>query len=498
MAFRVRRLYLCWSSWMLVPLLGKAPHTIVHNCCTNLTLRFGLPPASFDPFMIYRGVPSNATFQADPPSYSGYAPELVKMLSEEMGFKVVWVTYPWMPDDSVKDLLLSGNMMDITVMSLTGKENTSFVMTKTIINGQFGALTHVKTRPIDMFVVFAPFSTDLWVAVVCSILVLALCSILLRIIEAKSRGETLSELRPTQLLRAVYHSLAAVLGGEDYRFTSASGRTLRIAMLLFVLIMSATYTANLAAYFTQSNREVFGPSDMTELSKATACIVLEDLRRWMGSYVSKVVVAPWSPWDSSVPTEVRREWCKGELVAGRVDTVIDSYNILLKYQLQHCDDTFLVPSIKFSPFHSALIMTNSPQNFDLVTKLTAGMVQLEHRPALHQMRMETLQEGKACAKPQSSDTEAVSSESMKGMFLVCAAVGILAVLVGLVERCVAQRQSSKRAKDEEEPEVTIADGEILKQIMVDIKEIKLSMDLSQRPAAKAACSGEVVPALAGL
>eukprot|EP00929_Paragymnodinium_shiwhaense_P037364 TRINITY_DN19921_c0_g1_i1.p1 TRINITY_DN19921_c0_g1~~TRINITY_DN19921_c0_g1_i1.p1 ORF type:complete len:514 (+),score=52.13 TRINITY_DN19921_c0_g1_i1:64-1542(+) len=489
MPFRFKILYLSWSAWLFVPLLGNMA-TTVHNCCTNLTLRFGMPPASFDPYFIYSGVPSTQDLQAEPPSYGGYVPALVDMLSEEMGFKALWVTHAWLPMQQSFDMLLSGTLIDVALISLSGHENTSFVLSTPMISGHFGAMTYVKTRATDMFIVFAPFSTDLWVAVVCSIFVLALCLILLRLISVKSRQETLLELRPRQLLRAVYHSLAAVLGGEDYEFTRGSGRILRIAMLFFVMIMGATYTANLAAYFTQSKREVLGPSDMAELSEATVCIVLQDFGPWIQPFVKEVVLVPFDSLDSSVTTETRREWCKVELAAGRVDAIVDSYNILLKYNMQNCDDTFLVPSIKFAPFFSAFMMPNTPQNFDVVTKLTAGIIQLQQRPSYQQMRTETLQEGKACEEPEASDTEAVSSESMKGMFLICIAGGILAVLVALVERC-ADRQKAKSGVEEDSEELAMTDGEMLKQLMADMKELKTSVDISMRSAAKASCSGEL-------
>ena len=48
------------------------------------------------------------------------------------------------------------------------------------------------------------------------------------------------------IFKAQYHSWATLLGGEDHKWMLVSGRIFRITLLFVVLIIGATYTANLA------------------------------------------------------------------------------------------------------------------------------------------------------------------------------------------------------------------------------------------------------------
>eukprot|EP00966_Prymnesium_polylepis_P273904 6327337-Prymnesium_polylepis.1 len=45
---------------------------------------------------------------------------------------------------------------------------------------------------------------------------------------------------------AVYHATAAILGGEDHESRNWPSRILRLGLLLMILVLQATYTANLA------------------------------------------------------------------------------------------------------------------------------------------------------------------------------------------------------------------------------------------------------------
>ena len=56
---------------------------------------------------------------------------------------------------------------------------------------------------------------------------------------------------------ALYQPWAALLGGEEYEFTTGPGRIFRLGLLFLILITGAKYTANLAAFLVQRARTKF-------------------------------------------------------------------------------------------------------------------------------------------------------------------------------------------------------------------------------------------------
>jgi hypothetical protein len=63
------------------------------------------------------------------------------------------------------------------------------------------------------------------------------------------------------LLTALYHTAKAQLGEDDYQqyLETPMGGLYRVGLLFFGLIITATYTANLAAFLTNSNINYYGP-----------------------------------------------------------------------------------------------------------------------------------------------------------------------------------------------------------------------------------------------
>ena len=95
--------------------------------------------------------------------------------------------------------------------------------------------------------------------------------------------------------------LARSVGG------STPSRVLRIGLLFFSLVMSNTYVANLAAFLSQPNFAVHGPTSMAELSRSIVCLPNpDDLRRMTGFANSFVVPDLSSASDASGARSGRR------------------------------------------------------------------------------------------------------------------------------------------------------------------------------------------------
>lgn len=82
-----------------------------------------------------------------------------------------------------------------------------------------------------------------------------MCSALLLGIAVLQPEETGLPTRPCEYLVRVpdslYHTVAALCGGEEYQFRGLSGELLRLGLLSVwcSLVMQSTYTASLAAFF---------------------------------------------------------------------------------------------------------------------------------------------------------------------------------------------------------------------------------------------------------
>ena len=63
-------------------------------------------------------------------------------------------------------------------------------------------------------------------------------------------------------LDTLYDAWVTFLGGEEREAITWPERIVRVAFLFFILITVSTYTANLAAFFTQSGVTVHGPKNM--------------------------------------------------------------------------------------------------------------------------------------------------------------------------------------------------------------------------------------------
>ena len=233
-------------------------------------------------------------------------------------------------------------------------------------SSSMGALVKVAAPERDMWRIFAPFSATMWFAACLTFVIIALLFNLVLTIDAirppprTQRGgehagdepQTSSSSvslvtrtpqwpgaprrSPTKdeatdavrtafggIATSLYHTTAVCLGGEESEWAYSARwpvRLLRIALLLCVLVLVATYTANLAAFFTADTSKVYGPKSFAELNAATGCY---NGVYWPGKIYLKDVTPPVYPsyiidhehpevgiiaWDNTA-TEAGRQYC---------------------------------------------------------------------------------------------------------------------------------------------------------------------------------------------
>ena len=108
--------------------------------------------------------------------------------------------------------------------------------------------------------------------------------------------------------------------------------------------MQATYTANLAAFFSQPSVEVLGSSTLAELRATTACISSSEYIPFVKSYAADIISLG-SIYDTTI--EERHSFCRAALSEGRASAWMDAELELSLFMGQegNCDDLMQVPSI---------------------------------------------------------------------------------------------------------------------------------------------------------
>ena len=175
--------------------------------------------------------------------------------------------------------------------------NTGFGPTLGHVSQSVAFHTQIHTVGIEkievqasLFALFDPFTPDLWLGIILFSLAYGFVLQGLSWIASKREGAEVPRPSMRETAQMQYHSLAMVLAGEDFDMWRTAGmRLARLSMLLFVLVFGATYTANLAAFFTKPNFRLVGPKAHDELAAAHVCIqqsvVVPVVEQSVGSYI---------------------------------------------------------------------------------------------------------------------------------------------------------------------------------------------------------------------
>ena len=103
-----------------------------------------------------------------------------------------------------------------------------------------------------------------------------------------------SRLTPFRFVCGVHSTTAAFLGGNEYELYHCVGvgRLYRVGLLFFVLVLGATYTANLAAFLSKPNIKVLGPNNLADLKEPKVCCKWLGNHDWMAPFVKEIILPP--------------------------------------------------------------------------------------------------------------------------------------------------------------------------------------------------------------
>jgi hypothetical protein len=300
------------------------------------------------------------------------------------------------------------------------------IFTQPMVEDYFSGFVYQERTPTSIWQVWAPFSAELWA-------VIGLCTCfggVVIVLLAKISSD--EDITVRSFLKAWYHSWAAVLGGDEYDLYHESplGRLYRLGLLALVLVVGATYTANLAAFLTAPNIVVHGPKNLRELQDATACYPWKQFE-WgadqMPNFVKDVVTLP-----EDIPVlddEKVLEWMTGNLESGKCDVVIDSIILILKWVGLSCENFAHVPEIQFGPTPQwGLMRGDTKFERELARNVSKATRVLRAGTDYSDIMRNTLGIGKqVCPVATTSDTAQIEVRDMAGILLVYAVLGLVSL-----------------------------------------------------------------------
>jgi len=431
---------------LMMQLSDAVIHSYAHRALIGYNLTVGIEAVTARPWY---------TYDPDTKTWGGFVPETLDIIAEETGMNLTVVP---LRDGRTFDTFFRGLQEGAYDSQIYSSEMDYFFQPKfglTLSQVFYQAYTTgvVRTTKDEkgIFAFVDPFKTDLWLA---TIGVVVLCSVMLLIFDHLAThpstygSETLNKEAPSKMLKslsdvggAFYHSWAMLLGGEDYQFLTWPSRVFRIAMLFFIVILTSTYTANLASFFTKSGVVLHGPASMSDLKQSVGCIKMPDYTGAFASVVGNLKTPPAS-WSVDYDYAARTQYCPDLLKIGEADIWLDSDVEQQNYVLNHCDDFTIVAAIKMIPSSVGLAYRSTNTTLMMRGHIDAAISWMVRQSPRYKSLLESeFGLGKVCNVKEVSDTEAIHLEEMVGVFIVLGALTCVALGAAVAERAFLPHMS---------------------------------------------------------
>mmetsp|Transcript_27216 Transcript_27216/g.59447 ORF Transcript_27216/g.59447 Transcript_27216/m.59447 type:complete len:492 (-) Transcript_27216:198-1673(-) len=421
------------------------------DCCTGEVLRLAIRADNAVPFFTFSGSPIPLYQDVAPNAVTGFVPEFLAAVANSTGMTLDY--YPvnnTLPPEElntlVTDMIVNGTIDAYIDFGLDaynfGADALGGRLSYTVpfFTSPVSGVVKLSISPTTKWTFRLPFKTDLWCKVMLGMLFVALCLLIIQCLQAYRPGDSprvLIDRLGSVLLNvhgcftAFYFSLAAFLAGDNYEWPSDSERILRSGWLFFSLIVVATYTANLAAFFTTPNVVVNSPpTGMNDLVFATACTVMLDAQEGakLDTYVKSFITPPpeCQYWDAC-----GQQFCYDAVQSGRADVWIDDGLALHQYIQENslCRTLGRLPEIKFLPFVSDIFVMMDHSEWPFVGNLSSAMAYENNKPAYLRLLNKYFMAHSACAS--AFQHVEVSYKEMEGLFLTTLAFCAVAVLHAL-------------------------------------------------------------------
>ncbi|CAF3646426.1 unnamed protein product [Rotaria sp. Silwood1] len=183
--------------------------------------------------------------------YTGYIPELIEILQNNIGFNSTLILAP--SNQTYSEIVLSVNKGDYDIVigdvTVTSSRRQSVGFSNAIFDNSLRLMVR-KTPDFNIYLLafLRPFSRNLW------ILALGTCiyaGILMCLIERIDNEDLQNRSIISQLTLSIWYCFGNIVGyGVEFNARTAAGRFLTAGLYILSLILVASYTANLASELT--------------------------------------------------------------------------------------------------------------------------------------------------------------------------------------------------------------------------------------------------------
>eukprot|EP01065_Artemidia_motanka_P020816 TRINITY_DN2484_c0_g1_i4.p1 TRINITY_DN2484_c0_g1~~TRINITY_DN2484_c0_g1_i4.p1 ORF type:complete len:536 (+),score=131.70 TRINITY_DN2484_c0_g1_i4:46-1653(+) len=467
------------------PAPPRAPNpSPLRGCCSEHHVSLGLVQQHAPPFYTYE----DGTFK-------GFVPRLWDSVMVEMGARAVFTDAP---EDLLEGLVAAAredfnvSFAAVTQDAFAKSVAEKFLYTAPLYSSEYGGLVLKTTNTVSLWRLFGPFTLSMWLLVVGCIFFLAFLIVIIDALSPQQgEREFKAAFRPSNIVVSVYHAWAFILGGEDYEWLSWAGRFIRLTFLFVVLILGATYTANLAAFFTAPSFKIHGPKSMDELRKSVACTTLgaestQDpttgetfvIEPQIKNYVSSYIAPPQQEPD-------KQGWVHQRLRNGTCHVWVDDVYVLNEYLVRNCQDLSSVEAIRLVPITAAARVRRD--RWELAANLSLVITHLRAQPEYRALLRDSFGVGLSCPEGTSGgDTDSIEVRSMGGLFIIFAVGAGIAVIIATVDKIL---RVVRPERDEQEQAPT-TEGEMLKLVLQRLDHLQTS---SPRPLLDSGEFGRVHP-----
>ena len=216
---------------------------------------------------------------------------------------------------------------------------------------------------LPLFILYSMLSShSLWIRVAFCIVIGSATFCLIRLIQQKDTYDRIH----INFAEYTYHMLMGVNGGDYGKMGSSnvSGRIYRLGFAFLILILGATYTANLAAFLTSSKTVIVGPQSMDSLTGKIACF---SMPAWEGSIrdIGGAIPMLIDDVDSNARYPALENMINNYLIPGKCDVIIEDRFTTNTFVIgDWCKKLFIPPAISLAPKSTFNVMRNDdPDSF---------------------------------------------------------------------------------------------------------------------------------------
>lgn len=276
--------------------------------------------------------------------------------------------------------------------------------------------------------------------------------------DGKKKKKTIKRLARTTF-RSVYHVFAAVLGAEspdfEYEMVSASflGKVFRLGLLFLVLMIGATYTANLASCFIRTGTEYHGPQNLAELKESKVCILNTITTATVLPFVGKAVPNPLTVEQQANQT-LNEAWTHEALINGDCDAIVRPRAYNYATPGLECDRMYVIPGLTFSPFQYYQFMSGeTPEDRRYARKAAGHMARILQTREYQEAYNKAFQPVGQCGTTDSADADGlfvIQLENFVGVFMIYGSVCAFVIAGSLFQFLnTARKKNAKKTKEDQ-------------------------------------------------